>query len=477
LKRFCKSACEGAAGLLLAAVLPAGAAVCGSCHPEITASYAQTAMARSSGPVDADAELPGEFTHAASSTRYRIVADHGTLELHWPGGRVELDLYIGSRLRGRSYAWQEAGFFYEVPAGYYTARRAWDSAPGYEHDRRLDLDRPLTADCLFCHAGNVRLAPQTVNRILNWREVRGVPCERCHGDGAAHAAHPRRDNIVNPARLAPPLRDAVCEQCHLAGEARVRRPGRQLENFRPGEPLADYLAVYLAGGDARGVSVNGHAEALARSRCRQSGPGLWCGTCHDPHRPVAAAGYREKCLACHAARDCPSPARDQQDCVLCHMPKSRAYDGGHTTFTDHSIPRRPREPAVRPGAPTVLVPYYGSSTPRDLGLAWFQVAEKYAEESLYAKAWPPLREALAGGSADAELYVHAAYLLERDGRGAQAEALYRRALEMEPANPAALANLGFLVSRRGLQKEAAEYWERALHANPRQPAVRRALER
>ena len=57
-----------------------------------------------------------------------------------------------------------------------------------------------------------------------------IGCERCHGPGELHVAHPEiiggRDmTIVNPASLAPSLRDAVCEQCHLQGEKRVLRRG------------------------------------------------------------------------------------------------------------------------------------------------------------------------------------------------------------------------------------------------------------
>jgi hypothetical protein len=460
--------------ILLACVSMLRAADCASCHREIVARFAATAMANSSGPVVASSEASGAFFHAPSATTYQVRKEGDRLDLSWPGGKVALDLYIGSRRMGRSYAWQENGFFYEAPAGYYATRRAWDVAPGYESDPQPDLARPLTADCLFCHAGGARIARGTASRIENWRELHGVTCERCHGDGEAHAAHPTRANIVNPARLETGRRDAVCEQCHLAGEARVRRAGRELERFQPGESLSDYLAVYLASADSRGVSVNGHAEGLARSRCRQSNSRLWCGTCHDPHgAPVSS--FREKCLTCHQAADCPSPDRDRSDCVACHMPKSRAYDGGHTTFTDHSIPRRPSGRNQRPQAPDDLAAYYGGTNPRNLGLAWFQAAEKHRDERLYSRAWPLLREAALNGPADPVLDTHLAYLLDRNGRSEQAEHFYRRALEKDPANATALANLGDLLFRRGLKNEAAALWKKALDVNPYQPALRRAL--
>jgi len=392
----------------------------------------------------------------------------------WSGRRLPLEFFIGSRRMGRSFAYSEDGYLYQAPVGYYTLRQAWDMAPGYANDRTPDLDRPLTRECLFCHASAARFVPGTLNRLLDPRELGGVTCDRCHGNGAAHAAKPGRGNIVNPARLAAPLRNSVCEQCHLSGAAKVSYPGKKLGDFRPGDRLADYLAVYLAESASGGVSVNGHAEALSRSRCRQGSDRLWCGTCHDPHKPVSE--YRQKCLGCHSAGDCPAPGRDASDCTACHMPRARAYDGGHTMYTDHLISKRPSQNRARPGTPERLVPYFPGGTERELGLAYAQVAERYSAQHLYEKAWPLLRQGALAGARDPDLNAQLAYLLARDGRNDQAERLYREVLAADPENIAALMNLGTLLAQSGRKSAAKNLWQRVLAINPRQPGLRQLLE-
>src|SRR5439155_1116099 len=88
--------------------------------------------------------------------------------------------------------------------GYYAARRAWDMAPGYERDPKPDFSRPITPECLFCHASGARAEPGTLNRVASLGAIEPIGCERCHGEGSAHAARPKRDNIVKPACNAMP---------------------------------------------------------------------------------------------------------------------------------------------------------------------------------------------------------------------------------------------------------------------------------
>lgn len=441
---------------------------CWDCHRDIAEAYAKTPMANSSGPVVATAEPVGAVSHAPSQTQYVIERDRDLLRLRWNATSVPLQFFIGSRRMGRSYGFSDDGYLYQAPVGYYANKRCWDMAPGYQTDREPDLNRPITAECLFCHASGARVEPATVNRIRNVSGLRGITCERCHGDGASHTATPRRDNIVNPARLHGPARAAVCEQCHLAGEARIVMPGKSLQDFRPGQELSDYLAVFVARGDS-GVSVAGHSEALARSRCAQRSS-MWCGTCHNPHQPVAS--YREKCVDCHAPAQCPVPAARTAECVACHMPKARAHDGGHTVFTDHSIPRR-RTAAPSRGAVAELVPFHDRPVAtaiahRNLGLA-------LASIGALETSWPLLRAAAQSKPADPVLYAQIGMLLEADGRLEQAANYYRLSLELDPTQHTALPRLGLLMARRGSAESARRLLEAALRSNPRQPAVRQAL--
>jgi hypothetical protein len=439
---------------------------CWDCHKEIAEQYSRTPMANSSGRVVASAEPEGGVYHPASRTRYEVARDRDTLRLRWNGGSVSLAFFIGSRRMGRSYAFLEQGHLYQAPVGYYANKGAWDMAPGYALDRHPDFDRPITHECLFCHATGARPDPGTLNRIVNWAELQGVACERCHGDGAQHGAAPRRNNIVNPARLRGPPRSAVCEQCHLAGEARVVMPGKSLHQFQPGQELSDYLDVFVSP-VAGGVRVAGHAEALARSRCAQAEE-LWCGTCHNPHRP--ASDYRQKCLGCHAVEQCPSPERQKGDCARCHMPKARAYDGGHTVFTDHSISRKP---GTKHESGSDLSPFFDRPLPESVSRRNLGVA--YAGIGALDKAWPLLRTAVQTKPRDAPLYAQVALLLEADGRADQAIEFYRLALEIDAEQDAALARLGLIMAHRGVATEALRLLRRSLHRNPRQPDLRRAL--
>ena len=452
--------------LLLVATL----AACGDCHPQIAARWARSPMARSSGLTNPISEPAGEFVNESSRTRFEIRRDAGALKLFWPGHQQSLDFYIGSRRMGRSYGFVEDGYLYQAPVGYYALRRAWGMAPGYEHDSTPDLNRPVTAECFFCHSSGMSPARGTLNRFQDLSHLHGITCERCHGEGAEHVAHPRADNIVNPARLAGSKRDSVCEQCHLSGEARLPLAGQKLSDFQPGEELANYVAVFTAASTGS-VGVNSHAEALARSRCKQAaGERLWCGTCHDPHG-AAATNYDRVCATCHEPSQCPSArvSAKKDDCIGCHMPKSRPVDGGHTVFTDHSIPRR----ASKSHQQTVadLQPYFKqsreSSSARNLGLAYAEAGRRLDRGDWLQKAWPLLRQAAIEGPGDPALYAEIARFLEAAGRPDEAIRYYRLSLESDGLQFDALVNLGRLLEQKGERTEAAALYERAAKACPR----------
>ena len=66
-----------------------------------------------------------------------------------------------------------------------------------------NMKRPTGPTCDGCHSVELQHPDQAVTE---WN----VGCERCHGPGSEHVAHPTRANILNPARM-----DYVARERHL----------------------------------------------------------------------------------------------------------------------------------------------------------------------------------------------------------------------------------------------------------------------
>jgi len=422
--------------VLAAAVtaLPAWCAhPCAQCHPKEVAGYAATQMGRSLGPTTP--EPPGNFVHAASKTRFTIESSDSRmiqrLERNGVSGQHEAAYAIGSGTHAVGYLIQLGDHLFQSPLSYY-AGHGWDMAPGYERNPAPDFYRPVNAHCLFCHSGQARPIPDTVNSYQTPAfEEQAITCERCHGPVEAHLRDPSPGSIINPATLSRRARDSICEQCHLSGEAGVPNPGKQLTDFRPGQDLEEVYTVYVSEGslDPTGpnrLRVISQAQQLALSTCARRSQGkLWCGTCHDPHEQPADAKtyFRSRCLSCHGAalvkthpqvndvaraarpdlsgsrplsREGLAPAQGwNDDCIGCHMPRRPVSDGGHTIFTDHRIARRPpSEPDTSgPNVPTGLVAWHDPAAAlaqRNLGLAELEVGEKLEYSPLVTQGFQSL---------------------------------------------------------------------------------------
>ncbi len=313
-------------------------------------------MARSLAPVGSGPAQPdGAFEHGPSKTVFFVRSRAGGMTQGFTreGESAELPVafVIGSGAHAFGYLIQIGNNVFQSPVSYYASRRLWDVAPGYEFDLHPDFTRPVTAECLFCHSGR----PLPVSDSLNQYQTGvfgayGIGCDRCHGDVEAHLRNPIRGSILNPAKLTGARRSSVCEQCHLTGEIRIPNPGKSMTDFKAGQTLEEFYTTYVGASasppnlSGPSIKVVSHAEQLALSRCAlKSGDRLWCGSCHDPHNRPAhpAAYYRDRCLTCHAATLEKAHAAEGRDCVVCHMPKMPAKDGGHTAFTNHRIARSP----------------------------------------------------------------------------------------------------------------------------------------
>jgi tetratricopeptide (TPR) repeat protein len=382
-----------------------GLAACKECHVGRYESYLHTAHSRALTTADPAAEPPdGAFEHPLSGRSYRVYRQGDQLRheeaVRTPDSKevVRLDLpvrfLVGSGSFARTYLVENDGFLSESPITWYAQKKSWGISPGYDRPGHYSFQRPVTAECLTCHAGRVESRDGTGRSVITERPI---GCESCHGPGSLHAEYQRTTRhppgsddltIVNPAKLPRPLLESVCAVCHLQGAAAtVLVRGRTINTFRPGRPLSDYRIDYTFAAQGGAMTVVGHFEQLRRSACYRKSEDLSCLTCHDPHlreKPKdPAAYYRRKCLNCHA-QGCALPSAERlkkdprDDCTACHMPRGDT-EVPHVAFTHHCISRHATSPPEPAGLPD-LVPIDDApqltdlDRNRNLGLAYLMAA-------------------------------------------------------------------------------------------------------
>lgn len=503
-----------------------GAAQCaGACHAhdDIIRSYARHPMGRSLVPVE---ELLDRQRYTADTNNpftilgRRFEVDRQGQRL-WHrqalldgSGKPVIDLAeearwaIGSGAKGYSYLSERDGYLFQTPISWFTQQQRWDLSPGF--GPQVLTGRLVPASCLFCHANGVHEDPEQPDRfVAPLFAGQAIGCERCHGPGERHVQSEDRWDIVNPARLAPPLRDAVCEQCHLEGEARIVRADRKLFDYRPGLPLHEFWAVLVqgrrSGEDAKAVN---HVEQMYQSKCFSRPVGnvkLGCITCHDPHVSIGPSErqshYRVQCLKCHDEADredqrkvkaCSEPLLRRQEmspqdsCIDCHMPRYRSSDIAHTASTDHRIVRRPKHQPVRIAdlESAAFMDFYSDRFPqgdpqagRNLGLGLVKMiklnmlpAQRHADRALRL-----LEIALASPVADPtvrEGKVEAYLLLNRPAEAlSEAEVL----LAERPRNWEYLVAAAYAAQGSGQPERARDYWRRVVEINPFVPEYQSQL--
>jgi predicted CXXCH cytochrome family protein len=484
-----------------------GDARCAECHADITRTYGQHPMGRSLVPTAAlverqrySADTNNPFTLLERRFEVNRQGKRMWHRQALQGGKPVVELaqevhwVIGSGQKGYSYLTQRDGYLLQTPISWFTQKQRWDLSPGFPPTALAG--RVVPASCLFCHTNRLRQHPEHPDRFLPpVFEGHAIGCERCHGPGELHAAGDLDHTIVNPARLAPHLRDAVCEQCHLEGEARVLRFGRGLFDYRPGLPLHDFWAVLVqgrqSGEDTKAVN---HVEQIYQSKCFQRPVGkqkLGCTTCHDPHVQVGPGQrvrhYRASCLKCHdeakAQRGCSLPLAQrrqtspQDSCIDCHMPRYSSWDIAHTASTDHRIVRRAsRQPAHAIDLERAsFVDFYHDRFPegdpqaeRNLGMGLVKMMtagmvypQRHGERALFL-----LESALAQYPQDVELRQSKALLLELLGRPSEALPEVRSVLARRPGDWRLLAQAARAAQVEGQTERAIDCWRQVVQINP-----------
>jgi predicted CXXCH cytochrome family protein len=486
---------------------------CAPCHLEIYKRYRKTPMANASGPAT-EGFLPGHFTHTTSRVSYRVVEEKGKVFLQFsrPAGGVagsasaltgqrELKYFLGSGKRGRTYLFEDQGYWFEMPINWYAKKRVWDMAPNYLRAEQMPLTLPVDPGCLRCHASQARMSlPEARNRFAGEPfEAGGITCVACHGDASAHLASGGKKPMARIGEMEPVRRDSVCLSCHLEGQDAVVHQGKQLVGFRPGDNIFEYASFFVRSRqESGGQRATSQWEALLQSGCKRgAGDKLTCTTCHDPHGSTAGMTmaervgyYRGRCLSCHDAQlSAGKPEAggfakthhpEQQDCAACHMPRAKSSDIAHEQVTDHRIPRLPRpgpgETAGEQGEQLVAVGAWlngrenqagGEPDRRDLGLAYAMEAAK-GDSAAGQRALLLLREAerAPGADADHELHSQLGFLEQMAGEKEAAEREYGLALAAEGHDSFAAGNLALLKMGERRYGEAVALWERAFQEDP-----------
>jgi hypothetical protein len=326
-----------------------GAKACARCHADIHRSEQSNRHGRTLYRATDLDELPLPKEPVADpivpALTHALTRDGRTLRLETRDGestwRAVIEYGLGSGAHGLTMIGRdEAGRDRVLRLSSFDHNTLWDLTPNAPPPSPSDpasvIGRHLPPDalakCLDCHLTSKRAA---ADRNVPEAADRGIGCERCHGPGgnhlAAEAAGFDDPAIARPRLASAPQITRLCASCHRSDD--------------PGIDDDDPLTIRF------------QAVTFPRSRCyTESGGGMSCLTCHDPHRDAetSASHYEAQCLACHAAAP-PKPSRATRHAVLaegrprvscpvnpvagclkCHMPTSRLAIH-HASFTDHQI--------------------------------------------------------------------------------------------------------------------------------------------
>ena len=318
--------------------------VCGACHEQNHAGWAQTAHALTSQPASpttvlgstegsnrittSNPSLSFEVTRSGPDLYQSVARQH---EGHAYTHRQRIDIAIGSGHHGQSFLYWHGDALYQLPLSYFTPLDRWTTSPGQYIEGTADFARPIPHRCLDCHATWFSPAPNADNRYDRTNFVLGVSCVRCHGPGRKHVdyhrAHPdatQARHIVQPADLERSRTNSVCAQCH-SGIGTLRKPAF---SFQPGDSLDAYVSLTYE--QQSGANEDPHAaNQLARLRmssCFQQDTSLSCATCHNPHQFERGNHevFVKRCLQCHEPAACGMADRVgeplREHCIDCHMP-------------------------------------------------------------------------------------------------------------------------------------------------------------
>ncbi len=311
-----------------------GSQSCEKCHAQIYQRWKKTPMANVVRDPRKDPHaIFADFSHAPSFVNFK----------------PQQIAFVYGSIWKQNYFTQVGDEYYPLPAKWDIAHKKWVPylvkkgedwwAPHYPPH---NSDHPTGPTCNGCHSVGYNIQTK---QVAEWN----VGCERCHGPGSEHVAHPSRGNILNAASMDYVAANDTCIQCHSQGQPLINpiqgeyydwpvgyQVGLKLQDFwkLQDHTLGEQTFYYFPDGTAHKNRMQGNDFAqsvMYRHR-------ITCASCHDVHGTSNYAELRKPanliCLDCHGPLSPNGPraatleehthhktGTPGSECVSCHMPK------------------------------------------------------------------------------------------------------------------------------------------------------------
>lgn len=475
-----------------------GAQACRDCHTERYDGFQRTLHAKSMSTAERLTETQStSFAHALSSRKFKVANVDNE---HWHEEELEsqgtslartrkrMDFAIGSGQYGITPVYRQNEYLMQSPLTWYRESGQWELSPGYDKAHHFSFQRPVTGECLFCHAGQA-VAAENGPLQIGFPEL-AIGCERCHGPGQRHVnLHASKDDvqatdslIVHPGKLDRETSEAICQQCHLQTADFQNAAGASVWDYQPGDPLWKNRTDFQLSNKPTHKLV-GHVEQLHRSLCYTQSETLTCVTCHDPHHRDSPSEstivQRDACLSCHVNESCGvqlETRRTENDnaCANCHMPKMET-DVVHVALHHHTIaipssntgaqslnPESSIEPVVDQGG----LDQEELRRREDLSILELALRDSESEigDEQILQAYQRLLRGFEAGTADAQTLVQLSCFGRESNNRQLAEGAARRILkEVSQQSPAYTVALDVLAGQRfqaGDNASALDYYGR-----------------
>jgi len=310
-----------------------GSQACAKCHEQIYEHWKKTPMAN---VVRDPREHPDAIIPSLASNPFGKFTESQVALVYGSIWKQRYFTKIGDDYFPEAAQWD---ITHHVWRKYFVAPGTDWWAPFYPPD---NMKRPTGPTCDGCHSVNYDIHAK---QVTEWN----VGCERCHGPGSEHTAHPSRGNVLNPARLDYVSANDTCIQCHSQGRP-LSNPiegkyydwpvgysvGRNLHDFWKLEDrtLGQTSFTHFPDGTAHKNRMQGNDFVQSVMYRR----GITCFSCHDVHGTPNYAQLRkpasEICLDCHGPMSLNGPRTATleehthhkrgsagAECVACHMPQ------------------------------------------------------------------------------------------------------------------------------------------------------------